>query len=119
MAGFNFEIRRPLDSKQGVLFYQASWKYFKLQWPTLEVSDDETSTGPSSHFSLENCTFSPNPEHDKVIGNERCFCISVRNNASSETHLWFAKTEQLRRQWSFLLRKHSVHHNISNGFTVC
>ena len=117
-AAFTFDIRRPLHSKEGTLYFDSGWRHFKLCWPTLYISEDENDLSASKLFPLHLCSVFPSPELDRSIGGVNCFCISVRQNRSAEIYKWFASSDHLRRQWCFLLRKHSVHHDLSNAFTV-
>ena len=113
-----FEVRRPLVTKEGYLFFNTGWLHFTLKWPNLAISDSSSRDSFCYHFPLEVCTFSPAPELDKSISDERCFCILVRNNCSFEEYHWFTQTQDLRREWCFLLRKYSAHHNLKNCFHV-
>ena len=117
MSGFDFVIRRPLDSKVGELYQNSVLHHFRLQWPTLEISKD-SSFNSTEHFPIEKCNFAPAPASDQTIQGEKTFCIRVRNSQTGAVVQWFARTERLRREWCFLLRKHAVHHDIANGFRV-
>ena len=115
MDGFEFSIRRPLDSKTGELYQNSVLHFFRLQWPTLEICRTGSFQSPE-HFPIQCCTFSPHPSADQTVQGEKAFCIRVRNNQSGAEVLWFARSERLRREWCFLLRKHAVHHDLANGF---
>lgn len=46
------------------------------------------------------------------------FAIEIHDNKSNQTVKWFAASDADRKDWAFLLRKHAIHHDISNGFKV-
>lgn len=49
---------------------------------------------------------------------KKMFCIDVYNNRKKESVKWFADSEAERKDWCVILRKHAVHHDLSNGFKV-
>jgi len=117
---FEFQVRRPLRAKQGAIVEvtkgsQPSDISLNISWPTLTVTK---AGGAPEKFPIESCTFKPSPTDDSNQNGRMMYAIEVHNNKTKDTRKWFCPTEAERKDWSFLLRKHSVHHNIANGFKM-
>ena len=63
---------------------------------------------------IQNSVVSPRPKLDGAKGK----CLQCVYRDGSKTLTYFASTDGEREQWSKLLRKHAVHHNLENGFEL-
>mmetsp|Transcript_38891 Transcript_38891/g.95683 ORF Transcript_38891/g.95683 Transcript_38891/m.95683 type:complete len:592 (+) Transcript_38891:28-1803(+) len=124
--GFQFQVRRPLPVKEGWLVKRADGGnllrlWCKVDWPTMKVSfspEDDVMEA----FPIDRCTFAVDRSADEVCQVHgqtwTLFGIRATNNNTLLDTQFFAEDEPVRMEWHRVLRKHSVHHSIANGFDV-
>ena len=123
-AGFGFDVRLPLESKRGPLVEKSydgkSCKFrdvfFSLEWPRLDIHGPEEGE-PWGQDLIQNCVVHPRPSLDGSIADGSIgFALQFVSRDGADVSTFFARTNAERQEWCDLLRKHSVHHNLENGF---
>jgi len=94
-----------------------------LEWPSLWAGDERESIEAGAGEDLdwiEKCTFQCDPSMDctEPEGGAKLFGISVMNTRSLQRREMYVSEEEDWEPWAVALRKHSVHHDIDNGFDV-
>ena len=116
-VGFDFAVRLPLQGKQGKLNEKrldGSFRdvHFTLDWPTLVMKGSDGSVIEGGQEVIQTSVVYPRPNLDGLKG----YALQCENG--TEVLTYFAKTKEERDDWCKHLRKHAVHHNLSNGFDL-
>ena len=126
-AGFRFDVRRPLKAKSGFLVERVQNGsgctfrdvHFRLTWPRLDVS---STTGEPLEWGqelIQDSVVHPRPQMDGSIADGSVgFAMQLASRDGTRVSTFFAPTNAERSEWCELLRKHSVHHNLENGFKL-
>jgi len=90
--------------------------HFKLEWPSLEITGAGGEQLDGNEI-IRNGLFYPCADAD--CSNGKCLICSYSGDSNSNKVLMlFAPTDSERKEWCKLLRKHAVHHNLENGFSM-
>lgn len=85
----------------------------------VSLAKDDDVTEP---FPVDKCTFAQDSrlDHSALVDGERLNLYGIRatNNTNLQDFFLFASSEAERKEWHFTLRKHSIHHSITNVYDV-
>uniref|UniRef100_A0A7S0VXE6 Protein kinase domain-containing protein n=1 Tax=Hemiselmis tepida TaxID=464990 RepID=A0A7S0VXE6_9CRYP len=127
--GYDFIVRRPLPAKEGWAWLRSeeggaiAKRWVRLEWPSLWAGDERESIEAGAGEDLdwiEKCTFNSDPSLDFVdpTEGEKLYGIRIVNTHLLQCKHMYVKEEEERGVWVAALRKHSVHHDVNNGFDV-
>jgi len=126
MSGFEFQVRTPLHSKQGLVVEKRPDGTHRdvnlsLVWPRLVITVGAKKIECGQEI-IENAVVHAFPQLDGHVdghlNGKKGYAFQCVHRRDSTTTTYFADSQEDRHEWCKLLRKHAVHHNIDNGFEV-
>ena len=143
MPGFRFDVRRPLQTKEGTLLEElpdgthrevqlrcshvlaclctmrrplltrAARRCSSLAWPRLDITGAGEEIWKGQDV-IENSVVKARPDMD----GKRGFALQCVHCDGSRSATFLAARKEERDEWCKVLRKHAVHHRLENGFEM-